>query len=172
MDRHLAAFLGARSPDIEERLLRPLGSSSDKRPAIDALNVIRLLARIQTLSRNGPMPGLCQWFVQLMKPAVNGFHNLKARAAVETSVMKASESGQLGEILKIFDDQRAQQRDQQGYARAQQEFAHCAVQVAQMNLDLQNKDSLAAELGEQAAAVISGVVGSVGTTAIVILYLV
>ena len=107
-----------------------------------------------------------------MKPAVNGFHNLKARAAVETSVMKASESGQLGEILKIFDDQRAQQRDQQGFARAQQEFAHCAVQVSQMNLDLQNKDSLAAELGEQAAAVISGVVGSVGTTAIVILYLV
>tara|TARA_R110002012_G_scaffold35218_1_gene100897 strand:- start:560 stop:2560 length:2001 start_codon:yes stop_codon:yes gene_type:complete len=172
MDRHLAAFLGARSPDIEERLLRPLGNSSDTRPAIDALNVIRLLARIQTLSRNGPMPGLCHWFVELMKPAVNGFHNLKARAAVENNVMKASESGQLVEILKIFDDQKAQQRDQQGFARAQQEFTQCAVQVAQMNLDLQNKDSLAAELGEQAAAVISGVVGSVGTTAIVILYLV
>ncbi|WP_323794622.1 hypothetical protein [Nisaea sp.] len=172
MDRHLAAFLGARSSDIDDRLLRPLGNATDKRPAIDALNVMRLLARIQALSRNGPMPGLCKWFTELMKPAVNGFHNLKARAAVETSMMKASESGQLGEILKIFDDQRAQQRDQQGFARAQQEFAHCAVQIAQMNLDLQNKDSLAAELGEQAAAVISGVVGSVGTTAIVILYLV
>lgn len=172
MDRHLAAFLGARSSDIDDRLLRPLGNTSDNRPAIDALNVLRLLARIQTLSRNGSMPGLCHWFVDLMKPAVNAFHNLKARAAVENSVMKASESGQLGEMLKIFDDQRAQQRDQQGYQRAQQEFTQCAIQIAQMNLDLQNKDSLAAELGEQAAAVVSGVVGSVGTTAIVILYLI
>ncbi|WP_420406011.1 hypothetical protein [Nisaea sp.] len=172
MDRHLAAFLGARSTDIDDRMLRPLGNSSDTRPAIDALNVLRLLARIQTLSRNGPMPGLSHWFVELMKPAVNAFHNLKARTAVENSVMKASESGQLGEILKIFDDQRAQQRDQQGYQRAQQEFTQCAIQIAQMNLDLQNKDSLAAEVGEQAAAVVSGVVGSVGTTAIVILYLV
>lgn len=172
MDRHLAAFLAARSTDVDDRLLRPLGSSSDGRPAAEALNVLRILSRVQTLGRNGPMPALSNWFVELMKPAVNAFHNLKVRHAVEASVMKAADTGQLSELQKIFDDQRTIQRDQQGYARAQQEFAQCAIQVAQMNLDLQNRDSLASELGEQAAAVVSGVVGSVGTTAIVILYLI
>ena len=172
MDRHIAAFLAARSTNFDDRLLRPLGNSADTRPAIDALNVMRLLATTQKLSRIGPMPGLCQWFVELMKPAVKSFHNLNTRAVVEASMVKASESGQLREILKIFDDKRSQLRDQEGFAQAKEEFTDCAVQIAQMNLDLQNKSSLAGELGEQVAAVISGAIGGVGTIAIVIFFFV
>ena len=91
MDRHIAAFLGARSTNFDDRLLRPLGNSADKRPAIDALNVMRLLATTQKLSRIGPMPGLCQWFVELMKLTVKSFHNLNTAAVVEASMVKASE---------------------------------------------------------------------------------
>jgi eukaryotic-like serine/threonine-protein kinase len=108
----------------------------------------------------------------LTKPAVNSFHNLKMRQQVESAVTRAAETGFLVELLKIFDDAKASQRDQQGYLRAQHEHAQCSAQMAQMNLGLQNRENLAAELGEQVAAVISGVLGSIGVTTAIIFYLV
>jgi eukaryotic-like serine/threonine-protein kinase len=171
MDRHVAAFLAARSEEIDDRILRPL-SALDERPAGDALKVLRILARVQAVYRNGAVPGLCAWFQVLTKPAVNSFHNLKMRQQVEAAVSRAAETGFLAELLKIFDDAKAVQRDEQGYQRAQHEHAQCSAQMAQMNLSLQNKENLASELGEQVAAVISGVVGSLGATAVIIFYMV
>ena len=63
------------------------------------------------------------------------------------------------------------QRDQQGYARAQQEHQHCGAQIQQLSIELQNRDHMATELGEQVAAVTSGVVGSIGSTAIIIMFM-
>jgi serine/threonine protein kinase len=170
MDRHVAAFLAARSEEIDDRILRPL-SSLDERPAGDALKVLRILARVQSVYRNGAAPGLCAWFQTLTKPAVNSFHNLKMRHQIENAVNRASETGFLNELLKIFDDAKAIQRDEQGYLRAQQEHAQCSAQMAQMTLSLENKASLASELGEQVAAVISGVLGSIGATTAIIFYM-
>lgn len=171
MDRHVAAFLAARSEEIDDRILRPL-SALDERPAGDALKVLRILARVQSVYRNGAAPGLCAWFQALTKPAVNSFHNLKMRQQVEGAVSRAAETGFLTELLKIFDDAKAIQRDEQGYLRAQHEHSQCSAQIAQMNLGLQNKENLASELGEQVAAVISGVVGSIGATTAIIFYLI
>jgi eukaryotic-like serine/threonine-protein kinase len=171
MDRHVAAFLAARSEEIDDRILRPL-SALDERPAGDALKVLRILARVQSVYRNGAAPGLCAWFQALTKPAVNSFHNLKMRQQIESSVSRAAETGFLNELLKIFDDAKAIQRDEQGYLRAQHEHGQCSAQMAQMNLSLQNKENLASELGEQVAAVISGVVGSIGATTAIIFYMI
>ncbi len=171
MDRHVAAFLAARSEEIDDRILRPL-SSLDERPAGDALKVLRILARVQSVYRNGAAPGLCAWFQTLTKPAVNSFHNLKMRHQIENAVSRAAETGFLHELLKIFDDAKAVQRDEQGYLRAQQEHAQCSAQMAQMTLSLENKESLASELGEQVAAVISGVLGSIGATTAIIFYMI
>jgi eukaryotic-like serine/threonine-protein kinase len=171
MDRHVAGFLAARSEEIDDRILRPL-SALDERPAGDALKVLRILARVQSVYRNGASPGLCAWFQALTKPAVNSFHNLKMRQQVESAVNRASETGFLNELLKIFDDAKAVQRDEQGYLRAQHEHSQCSAQMAQMNLSLQSRENLASELGEQVAAVISGVIGSIGATTAIIIYLV
>jgi hypothetical protein len=40
-----------------------------------------------------------------------------------------------------------------------------------MDIGLEQKENLAGELGEQVAAVISGVIGSIGATIFVMLYL-
>ena len=170
MDRHIAAFLGARSPEVDDRMLRPLATIAD-RPSGDIINVLRILSRVQVLSRNGPMPALARWIATLCKPAVNAFHNLKVRRAVEIAVERSAESGLLTELQKIFDDVKAVQRDENAYRRCQQEYAQCSAQVSQMGLDLQNRDNLASELGEQVAAVVSGVIGSVGATTIIVLYM-
>ena len=101
----------------------------------------------------------------------DAYANLKARKAAEASVERAVETGYLAELLKVVDDFKALERDENGYKRAMAEHQQCRAQILQLNLDLQNRENLASETGEQVAAVISGVVGSVGATAIVILYL-
>jgi serine/threonine protein kinase len=171
MDRHVAAFLAARSDEIDDRILRPL-SVLDERPAGDALKVLRILTRVQSVYHNGAAPGLCAWFQALTTPAINSFHNIKMRQQVESAVTRAAQTGFLVELLKIFDDAKASQLDEQGFLHARHEYAQCSVQIAQMNLGLQNKENLAAELGEQVAAVISGMLGSLGATTAIIFYLV
>lgn len=171
MDRHIAAFLGARSRDIEERYLRPLGIPDD-RPAADAMNVLRILARLQTSSRNSPMNGVSTWLAELCRPAVDSYHNLKQRKGTQARVKRAMDTGMLEELLGVFDDEKAIQKDTQGYARAVQEHRSCEGLAQQMSLDLENRDNLAAELGGQAAAIISGVTGSVAMGAEMLFYFV
>lgn len=170
IDRHIAAFAAARSTDVDERYLRAL-SANDPTGTSQHLAALSLLGRIQLMTKNGPAPTLAAWFAELMEPAVNSFHNLKQRKAVEANVARAAETGMLMELQAIYADQKAIQRDQQGYAQAQQEHRYCGAQIEQLSLELNNKEHMATELGEQVAAVASGVIGSLGSTAIIVLYM-
>ena len=171
IDRHIAAFLAARSPEIDDRILRPL-TQRDDRPAADAIKILRILARVQALHGNDPAPGLCSWLKVLSKPAVDAFYNLKIRRQVQDSVNQASDTGQLIALQRIFDDANAIQKDQQGYLRAQEEYTHCSATIDRMNFSLGQKENLAGEMGEQVAAVISGVIGSIGATSAIIFYVI
>ena len=57
------------------------------------------------------------------------------------------------------------------YRKAQKEYEECSAQIHRMDAGLEQKENLAGELGEQVAAVIAGVIASIGTTAIVMIYL-
>lgn len=170
MDRHIAAFAVARSNDVEERFVRPL-AGADNSGTDHTLAALTLLARVQVMTKNGPAPGLAAWFVDLMKSAVNSFHNLKQRKAIEQSISRAAETGHLIELQNIYGDTKAIQRDQQGYTRAMQEHQHCGAQIQQLSIELQNRDHMATELGEQVAAVASGVIGSIGSTSIIVMFM-
>ena len=97
---------------------------------------------------------------------------LKIRRQVQDSVNQASDTGQLIALQRIFDDANAIQKDQQGYLRAQEEYTHCSATIDRMNFSLGQKENLAGEMGEQVAAVISGVIGSIGATSAIIFYVI
>lgn len=170
MDRHIAAFSVARSGDVDERFVRPL-SGPDQNGTSHILAALTLLARVQAMSKNGPAPALAAWFVDLMKSAVNEFHNLKQRKAMELNIARAAETGLLIELQNIYGDTKSAQRDHLGYNHAMQEHQYCGAQIQQLSIELQNREHMATELGEQVAAVASGVIGSIGATAIIILYM-
>lgn len=170
VDRHIAAFAAARTTDVDERYLRPL-SANDQTGTDQILAALTLLGRIQVMSKSPPAPTLAAWFAELMEPAVNNFNNLKQRKAVEQNVTRAAETGMLMELHGIYADQKSIQRDQQGYNQAQQEHRYCGAQIEQLSHELNNREHMATELGEQVAAVASGVVGSLGATAIIVMYM-
>lgn len=168
IDRHIVAFIASRSGQVDDRLMRPLVSRDDA--AAYAVAVVKLLARVQGVARAKATPNLSAWLATLMKPAITSFHNLKVRRIFENSLKKAAESGQLLEMQQIFDDPRAIQMDQRGYARAVAEHQQCQNQIAILRAESDRRDAIAAEMGEQVAAVISGVIGSIAATAIIIMY--
>src|SRR3546814_6821674 len=57
MDRHIASFAVARSPDVDERFVRPL-SGADQSGTDQILAALTLLARVQAMAKNGPAPAL------------------------------------------------------------------------------------------------------------------
>ena len=74
--------------------------------------------------------------------------------------------------MRILDDNKVIDLDKENYRKAQQENKQCSAQIHWMDIGLEQKENLAGELGEQVAAVISGVIGSIGATVFVMLYLV
>src|SRR3546814_20389218 len=117
--------------------------------------------------KNGPAPALAAWFVDLMKSAVNGFHNLKQRKAIEQSIARAAETGLLLELQTIYGDTTAVQRDQPGSAQAMQAPQYCRAQNQTLPHELQNRHPHTPELGEREAAVVYGVTGRLCTTGVV-----
>jgi hypothetical protein len=170
MDRHIAAFLSAHSEHIDERIMRPL-THKDNRPADEALKVMRILARVQSVYSNGAAPALCTWLKDLTNPAVQSFNNNKLRTQVERQVVQAAETGFVVALMRILDDAKVMELDKENYRKAQKEYEECSAQIHRMDAGLEQKENLAGELGEQVAAVIAGVIASIGTTAIVMIYL-
>ena len=170
MDRHIAAFLSAHSEHIDERIMRPL-THKDNRPADEALKVMRILARVQSVYSNGAAPALCDWLKDLTSPAVQAFNNNKLRKQVERQVVQAAETGFVVALMRILDDAKVMELDKENYRKAQKEYEECSAQIHRMDAGLEQKENLAGELGEQVAAVIAGVIASIGTTAIVMIYL-
>ena len=170
MDRHIAAFLAAHSQEIDERILRPL-THKDNRPADEALKVMRILARVQSVYSNGAAPNLCSWLKDITQPAVDAFNSIQLRRQLERQVVQASETGFIVALMRILDDHKVIDLDIENYNKAVREYEQCSAQIHRMDIGLEQKESLAGELGEQVAAVISGVIGSIGATAIVMLYL-
>lgn len=170
MDRHIAAFLASHSEHIDERIMRPL-THKDNRPADEALKVMRILARVQSVYSNGAAPALCSWLQELTKPAVDAFNNIKLRQQVQRQVVQAAETGFVVALMRILDDAKVMELDKENYRKAKKEYDECSAQIHRMDAGLEQKENLAGELGEQVAAVTAGVIASIGTTAIVMIYL-
>ncbi|MAQ77900.1 MAG: hypothetical protein CMM19_01980, partial [Rhodospirillaceae bacterium] len=99
------------------------------------------------------------------------FNNNKLRRQVERQVIQAAETGFVVALMRILDDAKVMELDKQNYKKAQKEYEECSAQIHRMDAGLEQKENLAGELGEQVAAVAAGVIASIGTTAIVMIYL-
>lgn len=168
IDRHIAAFIGARSNEVEESFIRRL-TATDQTGTGAARGQLTLLAECQKKHKNGPAPRLAAWLADMMKPAISTFHNLKIRKEIDVAIEKAVETGILYELVNIYSDTKLVKRDQEGFVRARHEHHDCHQQIRRFRSDLENGDQFAEEVGEQVAAVISGVVGSIGATAIAVM---
>lgn len=160
VDRHLAAFIAARLRRPNENLIRVVGSGH---PEARALATLRLLANVQEQAGSGPAPHLSAWILSILGPAVASFHQRMRRDRIADRMQRAAQSGMLGDLVAVLDDDRERSADANDFNSALAEYRELRSQTSDYDTFMSTRADEARLLGEQIAAAFAGTMVSVVT---------
>ena len=80
--------------------------------------VLRLYTSIQSKYGPAQLPHLAQWMINICKPLIKQYRNLKYQKFLEREVIKVAKSGKLIEIHRVLEDPEAKENDKKQYNRA------------------------------------------------------
>ncbi len=162
VDRHVAAFLGARFRGKADRILNELAAA--RGDTAHAAAAMRLLALVQG-SMGAALPCLSRVYFERLRGGLTQFRNRTLRKELEQDLAIASERGNLAEMLAIFENPRNIRLDASGFKAARAEFRRASVEIENLHRAVENRARLAQLLGHRVAAYLCS---AVGTMAIVI----
>lgn len=151
-DRHLAAFLGSHFSEDLDGFLDDADNPDD---AAAVLTILKIYARVQTVSQLPEMVGLAKWLGGLMGPVIRQYKSRATRRLLEAEVPKLVRIGWLADLLDLMNNTNARLRDASDYADAQTAFREADAEVERIE-ENSNPESDAVQRGsKQTAAVIS-----------------
>lgn len=168
IDRHIAAFCGARSKNLSERLINKLADPED--PLAYRIAVLRLYAEVQRTAGPASLPHLAGWFAKLLKPIVETYHFRSFRAQLSTGIDKAVKGGDLAELLWLVDNENLRVQDDNGFEQAKREYAYLAGQIAWHEDGGLTAAARVAAVSQRASAVVSAVLASVSIAVMSLIY--
>ncbi len=158
IDRHIAAFLGARMPEIKDTDLRVLNLPAENHIQIVAL--INLLAKLQRVHRMRELPGLTTWCADILKPVINGFKNIARRKRVWDAVNAAIRSGNIADVLASADNENEKAIDESGFKKAAFEHAVITLRITNLEEMKLKQEEIARIRGESAAVTCAMLIGA------------
>jgi hypothetical protein len=155
IDRHIAAFIAARSKaDMDE----PLSKLGDLDDTIKTLSMLKLLVDLQKTMNTGTLLGLAKWVGGLMGPVIKLYHSREKRKEVEAAVPKIVRSGSLSELLSLLDNPLEKEKDEGNYLTAVDEFGETADEIEKIKETTGPESESGVRTSKQAAAIISGLI--------------
>jgi len=155
IDRHIAAFIAARSKaDMDE----PLSKLGDLDDTIKTLSMLKLLVDLQKTMNTGTLLGLAKWVGGLMGPVIKLYHSRAKRKEVEAAVPKIVRSGSLSELLSLLDNPLEKEKDEENYLTAVDEFGETANEIEKIKGNTGPESESGDRTSKQAAAIISGLI--------------
>jgi hypothetical protein len=126
LDRHLAAFIAARSNSDVEIFLEDFNHKDE---AISAMAVLQLYSVLQ--AKFGPeiLLGLTRWIGGQAGPIIRVFHSRETRRKLEAEIPQIVRRGSLPELLELLDDAETKANDQNGFAAAVAEFQKAEAEI-------------------------------------------
>lgn len=166
VDRHLAAFMGARARSDIDRHLTTLAESD---PSKSLMALLNLFAVFQY--RLGPesVPNLAAWIGHLTNPVVQAFHSREKRKELEKEIPKLVRKGSIVEIYNLLDNPEARGKDDAEYSWAQAQYQAAEEEIRRIQAEEDDRDKEADRVGKQTAAVIGILIGLVTVTIVVIM---
>ena len=152
VDRHVAAFIAARSEDNMDNHLVELGDLDD---TIRTLGMLRLLVLLQDRMSVGTLMGLTKWVGGLMGPVIRLYHSRSTRKEVKGNVPRIVRKGDLSELLTLLDDPIIKQEDETNYLAALEEFANAEEEITNTDLTSGPGSEAAERTSKQVAAITS-----------------
>ncbi len=155
IDRHIAAFIAARSKaDMDE----PLSKLGDLDDTIKTLSMLKLLVDLQKTMNTGTLLGLAKWVGGLMGPVIKLYHSREKRKEVEAAVPKIVRSGGLSELLSLLDNPLEKEKDEENYLTAVDKFGETADEIEKIKENTGPESESGDRTSKQAAAIISGLI--------------
>ena len=152
IDRHIAAFIAARSEQDVGSYLSALGQSDPKASTIGMLSLVALL---QWRMESGALFGLTPWVGGQLGPAISSYHSRSTRRQLEREIPRVIRQGDLPELYNLIDNKEKRQADTAGFGAAQNQFVEAETEIG----EIENSDSSQAEsaelIGQQTAAMSS-----------------
>jgi hypothetical protein len=165
VDRHVAAFMGARArSDIDRNLVQ----LTDPEPSKALMAMLNLFAVFQY--RLGPesLPTLAAWVGGLVGPVVGAFHSREKRKELEKEIPKIIRRGSIVELYNLLDNEEAHSKDKHEFAWAQAQYHAADEEVKRIQTESEDRGTEAVRIGQQTAAVLGILIALITTTFVVI----
>lgn len=165
VDRHVAAFMGARArSDIDRNLL----ALSDPDQGKSFLALLNLFAVFQY--RLGPeqLTALAAWIGTLASSAIAGYHSREKRKELEKELGKLVRRGSVVEIYNLLENPGERDKDENDFAWAQAQYQAAEDEIKRVQNNEEDRQSEATRIGKQTAAV-TGILVALITTSIVVI---
>lgn len=159
MDRHIAAFIGAREKQAEEWIFKELSSKDDQKRIIATVRLITIISRHHPTQK---LPNLCRWCANLAKPILEGYRNQITRKRVQEVVEEAIAEGDLPKLFAQISDKAPLVFDNAEFARAQRGFAILNNELVRLEEELANPRGVTRDYGRYYAAITSMFLSVVG----------
>lgn len=166
LDRHTAGFLAARMGRGNEVLLNNLNPHKDV--ATRNIGVLNLLAVVQSRFGIEPLPRLCAWLAETLKPALDRFHSRSLKQALQRNLNKLAAAGELGQLQKAVDSTDVVEGDLRGFRNAAGQYRMLTAQIQEMNILLENKNAVGLAVGRRLAAALSVGIGMIAVVAAIL----
>ncbi len=165
MDRHIAAFLGARMRSDIDRNLNQL---SDGDPGVVMMAVLNLYAVLQY--RLGPesLSGLCGWLGAALGPVVGSYHGREKRKELEKELPRIIRKGSVVEIYNLLENNEERVRDENEFQWAQAQYHAAEEEIKHIITETEERAAEADRIGRQTAAV-TGIIIAMATATVVVI---
>ena len=152
LDRHLAAFIAARCPQIAKDALDFLNGTPRQR----ALGTLAVLATLQAAHGPATLPALGKLIAGQASTLVDMFHSRERRARLLTEISKLAGRGTLNDLFWLVNGSSERSRDMLGFAAARQEYAAIERSLALIRRGEVTRAAEAANLGGSASVIAAG----------------
>lgn len=166
MDRHIAAFIGARSSHDVAAHLSALADPNEKKATIGMLS---LLALLQWRLETGALFALSSWVGGLLGPAIETYHSRTTRQALERDIPKLVRRGSLPDLFELIEHADRRRHDGEGFSIAAAQYAAAQAEIAQIEGSDTAKSESAELIGQQWASV-SCIIGAMMVITIMLLF--
>ena len=166
MDRHIAAFIGARLGTTADGDLTRLGNA--QQPSERCVALLRILAMVQAMTGISELPHLGGWVAAQLKPLVDSFHHRPFKEALAKEIGPLCYRGDFVGLVRLVENDDLRQRDVSGFEAARKRYAALQNDVQWIRGGGLTSAARLQDMAQQAAAVAAGSVAAVARGGVLI----
>ena len=153
LDRHVAAFLGARYSGSLDNELDDFATASNGEEALVAQ--LGIFAAVQF--KHGPreLPHLASLFFNHLETLLSPFHNVELRERIRRSAEQVATTGKLPELLSIVRNKKYMRMDKKGFGQSKLYYTSLERQIQVQQIALTRISPASLVKGRVAAAYIA-----------------